>query len=911
MYMQTSEFESRYPFALDDYQRVAIAHLAEGDSVLVSAPTGSGKTVVAEYALEEVIEKGRRFFYTTPLKALSNQKYRDLLRTYGQDMVGLLTGDNSINGDAPLVVMTTEVLRNMIYEESPLLEDLEAVVLDEVHYMQDPFRGAVWEEIVIMLPAPVRLVALSATVSNAEDLGDWMDRLRGGVKVVLSTERPVALKNYYFYGRSIVPLFSGNLSEKIARERRARKSAERDGDRGRGRGGKGSGLRPGRVDVIRALESKEMLPAIYFIFSRAGCDDAARTWLARGSKLTTAVESERIAAYLEEKVSPLQDADLECLDYRVFRDALMRGVAAHHAGVLPLFKEAVEELFAAGLVKLVFATETLSLGINMPARTVVIESLYKFGGERHRPLTAGEYKQLTGRAGRRGIDDVGYAVVLYQKYFAPGQVRSLVKREPTPVVSSFELSYNMAVNILSRHDLKQAEKILDRSFAQYVSNRRVVTLETRRDFLEQEIEKESGLSVCEEGDASGYRELERELSRTSRRLSSIRKDRRKREVNAALEGMSPGDVFLSGDRGTEPYALVKKRKGRKGRDMIAVDTSGSYRKLNRDSFKLPPVAIGAVDLNRIRSPKKKVRRSVGAAMEKLARKAGPPGEEKPGKGEVLQQREMAGVRKDRDSHPCHRCEHRQRCLEAARRLEKARKRLKKTEKEVRGFTGVVSRKLEKVVELLRKEGFLEGESVTAKGQLLQRVYNECDLALVEALDRGIVSHLEPRELVAFASWFIYESREGESEGERVLSRKEREHLEGALGEAMERLDEIQSRLKEGEAELGLDLLGSIDTGFSEAAYDWASGAELEQMMVRDPGRPVGDMVRIMKQIIDLLRQLADVTPDPVLASRLGEAMDLVDRGVVGYSSLESIIEHGGEYPEGPPPPGRAGAEADL
>jgi ATP-dependent RNA helicase HelY len=529
--MDVDDFERRYGFPLDPYQREAIGHLRRGRSVLVAAPTGSGKTVVAEYALEKARMEGKKFFYTAPIKALSNQKYRDLTRLYPQGEVGLLTGDNSINGDAPLVVMTTEVLRNMIYEDSPLLERLGVVVLDEVHYMQDPFRGGVWEEIVILLPSEVKLVALSATVSNAVDLGDWMNSLRGGLDVVASSQRPVKLKNFYFVGRALTPLFSRNLTRTINDQlEMAKGSRGQGGGRRRQRGG--PDLRPRRVEVIKELKAREMLPAIYFLFSRAACDDSVSMWLSQGD-LTGQPENKEIGEYLDEKVLLLQRSDLDCLDYRRFRRALISGVASHHAGQLPLFKEAVEELFSRGLIKVVFATETLSLGINMPARTVVIESLSKWDGSSHRPMTPGEYKQLTGRAGRRGIDEVGYAVVLHQSFVPVDQIRALVRKEPNPVVSSFDISYNMAVNLLARHDMTECQRLLNLSFAQYAADRRVVTLEARLEWLEQELGRQQSDSRCGHSDAGTYRELEKELSRLSRRLSAVAKERRRREIREA------------------------------------------------------------------------------------------------------------------------------------------------------------------------------------------------------------------------------------------------------------------------------------------------------------------------------------------------------------------------------------------
>jgi ATP-dependent RNA helicase HelY len=889
--MNPEEFEKRYAFPLDDFQAEAVGKLSKGKSVLVAAPTGSGKTVIAEYALEQARSEGKKFFYTTPLKALSNQKFRDLSRTYPPGDVGLLTGDNSINGEAQLVVMTTEVLRNMIYEGSPVLADLGVVVLDEVHYMQDPARGAVWEEIVILLPHHVKLVALSATVSNARDLAAWMDSLRGSVDVVLSSERPVKLKNNYFVGKSLTPLFSKNMGRVIDEELEALK---RRPPRPKGRGRGGPDLRPRRTDVVREMQRREMLPAIYFLFSRAACEDSVSFCLREHLSLNTKQEAHTIDKYLEEKVAPLTQSDLECLNYETFRTALKAGFAAHHAGALPLFKEAVEELFTTGLIKVVFATETLSLGINMPARSAVIEALTKWNGEAHRPLTPGEYKQLTGRAGRRGIDETGYSVVLYQKFFNVEAIRSLVNREPHPVVSRFEVSYNMAANIMSEHDLAETQRLLNLSFAQYCADARVVTLEAKLETLDEDLAAELTASRCPEADATKFRQFEKKLAQLQRRLSSMSKERRGAEIAEAMFRLQPGDVFMMGHRGSEKVlAVVRRQNAKKETDgVLVVDSVGRYRRVSATTLKQPPRVVGAVDVDKITSPTRKVRRQVGVKMEAIAKKTDGPAEI----GRTPEEKELAEaiarVTEEIESNQCNSCAHRQRCMQAARRVEKISSQMESAAKERESGYDVVSRRLIDVIHVLNSFGFMEGEHLTEKGGILRRVYNECDLLLVESLDEGMISRLDPRELAAFASWFIYESRETEAEEAMRLARAEEEHLQGELGEVLEWMNGTLMSMKTAEGERGLDLLGSPDTGFGEAAYMWSGGASLEEMLSRFPDRSIGDMVRTMKQILDLLRQLADVSPDPVLTRNLRLAMDAVDRGVVGYSSLESMIEHG-------------------
>jgi ATP-dependent RNA helicase HelY len=387
----------RYPFELDRFQLDALDALDDGSHVVVAAPTGSGKTVVAEYGVEVALRTGRRAFYTAPIKALSNQKYRDLVDVHGEDRVGLLTGDNSINGDAPVVVMTTEVLRNMIYA-GRALDDLALVVLDEVHFLQDAYRGPVWEEVIIHLPQHVQLVCLSATVSNARELASWIETVRGPTVSVLEERRPVRLDQWYLVAdrtndrlQLLTTIVDGRPNPDALRldATAVRRSAGRRHDRDLRGSGKRQLATPGRIEVVDELAERELLPAIYFIFSRAQCDEAARHCVAAGMRLIDEDERARVREIAHRRLDGLSDADLDILGYEQFMLQLDSGVAAHHAGMVPPFKEVVEQAFQEGLVKVVFATETLAVGVNMPARTVVIEKLTKFTGDHHETLSPG------------------------------------------------------------------------------------------------------------------------------------------------------------------------------------------------------------------------------------------------------------------------------------------------------------------------------------------------------------------------------------------------------------------------------------------------------------------------------------------------------------------------------------------
>ena len=519
-------FRAAQSFDLDPFQLRSCESLEEGRGVLVAAPTGAGKTIVAEFAVFLAMQEPRaKVFYTAPIKALSNQKFNELVEDYGEAEVGLLTGDTNINSRARIVVMTTEVLRNMLYADSDLLKDLAFVIMDEVHYLADRFRGPVWEEDIIHLPQSIRLVSLSATVSNAEEFGDWLQAVRGDTDVIVSEERPVPLQQHVLVRSRLVDLFDSSglaASNRVNPElaQLARYGGRMQGTRGtsdprRHRGARPEGLRMERGDIVRLLGERNLLPAIFFIFSRVGCDSAVQQVLRSGVRLTDAGEREEIRQIVEDRCRTLLDEDLAVLGYYEWVEGLERGVAAHHAGLLPAFKEVVEELFQRKLVKVVFATETLALGINMPARTVVLEKLEKFNGEARVPITSGEYTQLTGRAGRRGIDVEGHSVIQWVDGMEPQAVASLASRRSYPLNSSFKPTYNMAVNLIEQFGRDRTREILESSFAQFQADRAVVDLARKVRQQEESLvgyEKAMQDETGRSGDVVEYAAIRREIS---------------------------------------------------------------------------------------------------------------------------------------------------------------------------------------------------------------------------------------------------------------------------------------------------------------------------------------------------------------------------------------------------------------
>jgi ATP-dependent RNA helicase HelY len=526
-------FRNDLRFDLDPFQTASCLALDEGRSVLVAAPTGAGKTVVAEFAIWMAMRQPTaKVFYTTPMKALSNQKFAELVDAYGESEVGLLTGDTNVNPRARVVVMTTEVLRNMLYADSDLLDDLAYVVLDEVHFLADRFRGPVWEEVILHLPSEVRLVSLSATVSNAEEFGDWLQTVRGDTDVIVSEDRPVPLDQHVLVGSKMVDLFDSSgaaatnrVNPELLRlvggaNRASGRNAGRGGGGQRGgRGGRGSWDNRGprqermhREGIVKMLDDRMLLPAIFFVFSRNGCDQGVRHVLRSGISLTTAEERREIRETAEYHCRTLHDEDLAVLGYWEWLEGLERGVAAHHAGLLPAFKEVVEDLFQRKLVKVVFATETLALGINMPARSVVLEKLEKFNGEARVPITPGEYTQLTGRAGRRGIDVEGHSVIQWVDGLEPQAVASLASRRTYPLNSAFKPTYNMAVNLIEQFGRERTREVLETSFAQFQADRSVVDLARKARSQQESLDGYRTSMECHLGDFTEYAALRRELS---------------------------------------------------------------------------------------------------------------------------------------------------------------------------------------------------------------------------------------------------------------------------------------------------------------------------------------------------------------------------------------------------------------
>ena len=959
-------FSQGYDFPLDPFQEEACTAVERGEGVLVAAPTGAGKTVVGEFAVHLGLVRGLKTFYTTPIKALSNQKYLDLVARYGEEHVGLLTGDTSVNPHADVVVMTTEVLRNMLYSGSRDLDRLGFVVMDEVHYLADRFRGPVWEEVIIQLPAEVQVISLSATVSNAEEFGDWLGQVRGRTAVVVSEERPVPLTQHMMVGRRLLPLYfhpaeipeqseqseqteleqqaertgqpplNPELLKAVKQARRAAASggASKNSYRGRGggsargpqpwkrsaRGGRAprrgeGGARtarlkpPSRLQVVTALEGARLLPAIVFVFSRAGCEQAVHQVVSAGVDLTTEAEAARIREVIERRTADIPSGDLGVLGFHFWAHALERGVAAHHAGLLPVFKETVEELFSAGLVKVVYATETLALGINMPARTVVLESLRKWNGSAHVTLSPGEYTQLTGRAGRRGIDVEGHAVVLAADDVEPATVSSLASRRTYPLVSAFRPTYNMAVNLLERMPRARVREVLEESFAQFQADRGVVELAAQARRKRRNLEGLEKEMACRLGDFREYAALRQAIADAEADLSRDKAAARRSETGRAMSALGRGDVVVF-------------RKGRRRRHGIVLEVGAdrtgtpTLTVLGEDSrvVALTPdtapdgvMRVGAlrvaesVDPHRPRDRDRLVQRLVDALRAGDLEKDTKRTRTRSSRAQAHRDsaiENLERLRHEMRSHPCHGCPDREEHARFGRKWSRAKAQAERLQRRIENRTGTIARLFDAVCEVLLELGYLEPVDrghperelrVTGAGKVLARIYAERDLLIAECLRTGVFEGLSAGELAGALSACVYEPRLSAQSIGLPVSPGSR------LGQCLRAQLGVSHRIHDLESLARIEVSSGAEPALAGAVQAWCDGAQLADILDATE-LTAGDFVRWCKQLLDVVGQIASLSPPPDatpeqaravtdLSMRAAEASLDLNRGVVSWSAV--------------------------
>lgn len=930
------EFTQALPYSLDDFQIEGCQAVEAGHGVLVCAPTGAGKTVVGEFAVSLALRQGTRCFYTTPIKALSNQKYHDLVEAHGEDAVGLLTGDVSINSSADILVMTTEVLRNMIYAGSGALDRLTHVVMDEIHFLADASRGAVWEEVILNLEEHVSIIGLSATVSNSEEFGRWLTTVRGDTKVIVTDKRPVPLDQWMMVGRKIYPLFEpdsgGQVNAELARRIQRLEAGDSDNGRadyaqnrasfrararhkGGGRNDRHSDRRSGapraqdryrplgRPEVLKELQAMEMLPAITFIFSRAGCDGALYQCLRSRMVLTSQEEVAEIKAIVDKGVEGIPEEDLKVLDFKRWREALSRGFAAHHAGMLPAFRHIVEELFVKGLVRAVFATETLALGINMPARTVVLEKLVKFNGEAHVDLTPGQYTQLTGRAGRRGIDTLGNAVVQWAPAMDPTAVAGLASTRTYPLISTFEPGYNMAINLLGMLGFDDSLRLLEKSFAQFQADGSVVE-ETReieraehrvrelRAQLDQAVDNLAPPTIDGEDPAEilmDYMRLRRALTEEEKSARASKREERGKEVAAVLARLQVGEVIAiaTKKRPTLAVVITPANQTADPRPWVTTETGWSGR-IDAAGIGNPPMVVGHMKLPRAaqKNPRrhtKYVQNAFKRDYYKRPKKMRTEPRNRPNK-------KIAQLRDALREHPVHNwpATDREQLAGVAQKLARRERELHKLEAKVERATDTLGRTFERIVDLLAEMDYVEFEGygenrepvITDEGERLAKIHSESDLLVAQCLKRGIWNDLDPAELAGVASLCVFENRKA-TRGEPGAASDE-------MADAMNATWRIYTELVSDEKRHNLPQTREPEPAFALAIHQWTAGAPLAYCMAaaNESGAELtpGDFVRWCRQVIDLLQQVAKTGYEEEIRRNARRAIDAIQRGVVAIGA---------------------------
>jgi len=865
-----------FPFPLDDFQYQAVAALDGGKSVVVCAPTGSGKTLVGEYAIHRALAHGRRVFYTTPLKALSNQKLRDFREQFGDQQVGLLTGDLSINREAPIVVMTTEIFRNMLYgtrigETGTTLQQVEAVVLDECHYMNDRQRGTVWEESIIYCPPEIQLLALSATVENSGQLTDWLQRVHGPTELIYSDFRPVPLQFHYYTSGRLVPLLDSSQTKVNPQLKKQRRPQRQPGRR--------SGNRIALASVVEQLRQRDMLPAIYFIFSRRGCDKAVE----EVSQLSLVTPTEALA--LQQRIDAFLLANPEA--GRVGQvEPLYRGIAAHHAGILPLWKGLVEELFQAGLIKVVFATETLAAGINMPARTTVIASLSKRTDNGHRLLTASEFLQMAGRAGRRGMDQQGHVVTVESPFEGWREAVHLSTSGADPLVSQFTPSYGMVLNLLQTHSLEEAKDLIERSFGQYLATLHLLPQQEEIARIEAEIgHHQAQLATIDLALLEDYAKLKARLKEDQRLLKTLQQQAATvlaedvaKMVPFAIAGTllslkgkhfavaQPMPAVLVGKvpgSGQFPYLICLTQDNH-----WYVVTSGDVVGLHADIPRLRGVDNLGIPSDLTPTPGQH-RRGNDLTAALVATMPVPPTLEELAPEVKHQHDQVLALTTQVDQHPAAQWHNPGALLKRQRHLESLQQELGDRQAKLQQYSGRYWQEFLNIMAVLKHFKALVDSRPTDLGEMAAAIRGENELWLALALASGEFEALNPAQLATACAALMTENSRPDSWCRYDLSGSVEECL-GGLHSLRRQLFQQQHRHQVmAPIWLEYDLVPLVEQWALQV--DWVT-------LCGHTSLDEGDIVRMLRRTLDLLSQIPHV---PYLSDRLRrharEARDLLNR----------------------------------
>ncbi|MDY6803861.1 MAG: DEAD/DEAH box helicase [Cyanobacteriota bacterium] len=886
------ELKNLFPFELDEFQQEAIAALDAGKSVVVCAPTGSGKTLIGEYAIYRALSQGRRVFYTTPLKALSNQKLRDFREQFGADRVGLVTGDVSYNRDAPILVMTTEIFRNMLYgtpigEIGTSLESVEAVVLDECHYMNDRQRGTVWEESIVYCPSEIQLLGLSATVANSDRLTDWIAKVHGPTELIYSDFRPVPLQYHFCNAKGLFPLLDKNRKRINPRLKPKHKQRQK----------RGRQEEPALTYILSQLQEREMLPAIYFIFSRRGCARAVETIARSGMTLVNESELSRLEKLIQEFLHRNPE-----LSHNQQLEPLSRGIAAHHAGMLPAWKALVEELFQQGLIKVVFATETLAAGINMPARTTVISSLSKRTDDGHRLLKPSEFLQMSGRAGRRGMDSQGYVVTVQTRFEGSKEAAYLATSQADPLVSQFTPSYGMVLNLLQTHTMEEARELVERSFGQYLSTLSLEPKLEHSDRLNEEYTAvQAKLGLYDDADVTNlekllasYEKLKERLKEEKRLLKTLERqaeETRLKEILPIISGASVGTLFsLKGKHvptakranaspipsvlvarvpgpGQAPYFLCLGRDNR-WYVVATMDIVGQHSDLRPLTAAVNSLQLPEMDMRLGQC--RKSDETTQATAELIPDIPAP--ETKP---EVIAQRkkiqEVEGLLA---AHPLNEWGSPRTMLKGWRRLEKLEGEIKDYQAELDLHLARYWQEFLNLISILEVFGCLSevqpGEmKPTVSGQACAAIRGDNELWLGLVLMSGTLDDLDPHHFAAACAALVTEVSRPDSWTNYDLSEEVEEALR-SLQNLRRRLFQVQRRYKVAlPVWLEWDLISLVE--------QWALGVDWLEL-VDNTSLDEGDVVRILRRTLDLLSQIPHVPyASDALRKNAARAKQLMDR----------------------------------
>jgi superfamily II RNA helicase len=854
-------FRSKYPFPLDDFQVEAARALDDGQSVIVSAPTGAGKTLVAEYAIQLALETGRRIAYTTPLKALSNQKFADFTRALGEETVGLLTGDVKVNPRGRVLVMTTEILRNMFYTGG--LDELGYVVLDECHYMGDEGRGTVWEEIIVNAPRDVQLVGLSATVANIKEIAEWISIVHRPIVPIFHPNRPVPLSY------SVVDLAAEIHPMDRVRAGRARLV----GDESRGVDERGRWYSRRVVDpgvLIEVLAERNWLPAIYFIFSRAGCERALDDVLTERAALLTAEQRREVDEALRQALADNPALGESSLNQTVFQ-GLRLGVGMHHAGILPSLKRLIETLFERGLCRVVFATETMSLGIHMPARSVVLQGMTKRTDRGFRSLSHNELTQMAGRAGRRGIDAEGHCVIALDTRDGIEDILRVVDGSPEPIESQFKLGYgSVALLIASGAPPDVLRRRVEASFGQYQNLKRIHDMENEVRGLAAALERARQYAApCGEFERiNRYRRSRQEIE--ARRQALGRGGRRGERTPIEAE---PGRLALVRRKGGPTLALILGVHGVRGHRAIidALLPNGAIIRIKSGVIKRIFWATPPLHVPRDRGRDGRGLRHLAAELGALA------------VADLLDRERARSPEATLAAIECHRCPWgaTTRCDGAWRDIEQLEDRLARRRQALEGFRSAYWQEFVRVVEVLEQFGAVHEGRLEAKGRLIAGFRHDNELLVAEAVTRGVLADASAAEVAAVCSALIEESRSGEPAVARAFLR-----ARPRLRRKLEQLVTVADAVGAAQRARRLAMPVAVHPGFMPAVFRWASGDDDWSGIVEQSfGGHEGDLIRAMRRLIDLLRQLAESEVPPEAARLAAQAARAVDRGIVFESAL--------------------------